>query len=61
MKEEYTLAFETMNDEKKWDLGDGIFVEDLMYKYSSCDFEHLAHSFILDVRDSCWKKIFTPT
>ncbi|KAI7855137.1 hypothetical protein BDC45DRAFT_534824 [Circinella umbellata] len=38
MKEEYTLSFEAMDDEK-----------------------NLAHSFILDVHDPCWKKIFTPT
>ena len=40
MKEEYKLRFEALEDEKKWDLGNGVFVEDLMYEYgSTCDFE----------------------
>ncbi|KAI7849966.1 hypothetical protein BDC45DRAFT_573466 [Circinella umbellata] len=60
MKEEYKIRFEALKNEKKWDLGNGVFVEDLMYEYgSNCDFEHLAHSFILDIHDPCWKNVFT--
>ncbi|KAI7852142.1 hypothetical protein BDC45DRAFT_607635 [Circinella umbellata] len=54
MKEEYKRAFEELDDDKKWCLDDGTRVEDVIYAYGEkCDYEHLAHSFILDTEDKC--------
>lgn len=35
MKEDYKSSYETMDDEDKWLLNDGLYVEDLMYEYGS--------------------------
>ncbi|KAI7849196.1 hypothetical protein BDC45DRAFT_290915 [Circinella umbellata] len=46
---------------KKWDLGNGVYAEDLVYEYgANCNYEKFpSHSFIIDVDDNCWKEIFT--
>ena len=40
MKSKYQETFEEMKNEKKWDLGNGVYVEDLVYKYgANCNYE----------------------
>ena len=40
MREEYKLAFEKLDDHKKWRLSDGTKVEDIIYAYGAdCDYE----------------------
>ncbi|KAI9481115.1 MAG: hypothetical protein EXX96DRAFT_595072 [Benjaminiella poitrasii] len=43
----------------KWMLKSGRYVEDLMYeKIKNFKYEHLGHSFVLDVTDDMWKDVF---
>ncbi|KAI7858896.1 hypothetical protein BDC45DRAFT_531431 [Circinella umbellata] len=57
---EYRKAFEALEDSQKWDLGNGVYVEDLMYEFgASCTHEHLSHSFILDPEDPVYKDVFS--
>ncbi|KAI9276802.1 hypothetical protein BDA99DRAFT_531900 [Phascolomyces articulosus] len=61
MKKQYDATFRHLNDKKKWCLGDNVSVEDLIYQYGLiCEYEHAAHSFILDEDDTYWKDVFTP-
>ncbi|KAG2226969.1 hypothetical protein INT45_006376 [Circinella minor] len=61
MKNNFKETFDKLKDENKWCLKDGVKVEDVMYRYgASCDYEHAAHSFILNVDDPCWQTCFSP-
>lgn len=43
MKETFKKKFEAMNTENKWQLREGVYVEDLMYEFGkNCDFEKYA-------------------
>ncbi|KAI9246907.1 hypothetical protein BDA99DRAFT_526464 [Phascolomyces articulosus] len=60
MLEEYKDTFKGLDDSSKWDLGDGVYVEDILYQHGlTCTHEHLSHSFILDIDDPNIKKLFT--
>ncbi|KAI7848558.1 hypothetical protein BDC45DRAFT_306097 [Circinella umbellata] len=49
-----------MDDGNKWELREGVFVEDIMYEYGkNCTHEHAAHSFILNTSDPCWENVFS--
>ncbi|KAI8144656.1 hypothetical protein BJV82DRAFT_54720 [Fennellomyces sp. T-0311] len=62
-KDEFERKFRALEDSKKWKLRDGVYVEDIMYKFGTkCTHEHPVHSFILNVDDKCWEEEsdFTP-
>ncbi|KAG2219248.1 hypothetical protein INT45_009856 [Circinella minor] len=51
-----------MDSSKKWKIEEGVVVEDKIYEFvKTCNYEHAAHSFILDLGDPCWKSGFTPS
>ncbi|KAI7851170.1 hypothetical protein BDC45DRAFT_572256 [Circinella umbellata] len=48
-----------MDDKKKWDLRNKVYVEDLVYKYGvESAYEHPSHPFLLDMDDKCWEEVF---
>ncbi|KAL0077835.1 hypothetical protein J3Q64DRAFT_1641223 [Phycomyces blakesleeanus] len=52
-----------MRNEEKWELSDGVYVEDVLYKFGMrCSFEHLCHSWIIDPDDKTYSKykVFSP-
>ncbi|KAI8142738.1 hypothetical protein BJV82DRAFT_579321 [Fennellomyces sp. T-0311] len=56
-KAEFEQKFKAMKDDKKWKLRDGVYVEDVMYKFGmKSTHEHPVHSFILNVSDKCWEE-----
>ncbi|RIB09056.1 hypothetical protein C2G38_1981881 [Gigaspora rosea] len=49
-----------MNDQSKWRLSTRKYVEDALFNFAmSANFEHLAHSFIIDPDDKTYESIFT--
>ncbi|CAG8579004.1 568_t:CDS:10 [Paraglomus brasilianum] len=56
---EYTQQYEDMDDKYKWKLESGRRVEDVLYEFGcSRQFEHLAHSFTIDLDDRQMKSLF---
>ncbi|KAG1051641.1 hypothetical protein G6F43_006164 [Rhizopus delemar] len=54
---EFDKVFNNINN--KWVLKSGRNVEDLMYeKIKDFKYEHLGHSFVLDVTDDIWRNVF---
>ncbi|KAI7907456.1 uncharacterized protein BX663DRAFT_864 [Cokeromyces recurvatus] len=54
------MMYESLDVSKMWTLSTGKIVEKQMALFaSSCIYEHLAHSLILDVSDSIWTEYFT--
>ncbi|KAG0767010.1 hypothetical protein G6F57_006055 [Rhizopus arrhizus] len=54
---EFDKIYNNINN--KWMLKSGRYVEDLMYeKIKDFKYEHLGHSFVLDVTDDIWKDVF---
>ncbi|KAG1524874.1 hypothetical protein G6F45_003749 [Rhizopus arrhizus] len=54
---EFDKIFNNINN--KWVLKSGRNVEDLMYeKIKGFKYEHLGHSFVLDVTDDIWRNVF---
>ncbi|CAG8683761.1 8493_t:CDS:2, partial [Rhizophagus irregularis] len=59
---EFERTFQGMRKEKKWFLESGKCVEDELYAFGKqCQFEHLAHSFVIDPDDETYyqNKVFT--
>ncbi|EPB80999.1 hypothetical protein HMPREF1544_12313 [Mucor circinelloides 1006PhL] len=49
-----------LDKSKMWKLSSGTLVEEQMMKLAiTKDHEHLCHSLLMDVRDSCWKEYFS--
>lgn len=59
-KDRITMHMESIEEENKWDLESGRFVEDqmLLLIKKSC-YEHLAHSLIMDPSDKVWEGFLT--
>lgn len=59
-KEKIISLYKQMDETKMWKLSTGKLVELQMLKMvESCNFEHPAHSFILDTEDENWMEYFT--
>ncbi|KAI7857608.1 hypothetical protein BDC45DRAFT_532449 [Circinella umbellata] len=59
-KASFEAKYENMAQEKMWEVEEGVFVEKKMYEYGiTLPYEHGVHSFILNVADPCWEKVFT--
>ncbi|KAG2227171.1 hypothetical protein INT45_003901 [Circinella minor] len=57
--ESFEEKYRSMDNDSKWKLGD-VFVEDIIYEYAKgLKYEHAAHSFILNLADKRWQKVFT--
>ncbi|KAI8387381.1 hypothetical protein BD560DRAFT_382294 [Blakeslea trispora] len=58
--EAFEQAYRALEEDKKWKLKDGVYVEDVLYSYAiNLDHESAAHSFILDLEDAEVKKCFS--
>ncbi|KAI8082662.1 uncharacterized protein B0P05DRAFT_570879 [Gilbertella persicaria] len=56
-REQVQLAFEIMDDQKKWKLTTGKYLEDVVYQLSNqYSYENLSHSWIVDLDDTNYKK-----
>ncbi|CAO3652583.1 unnamed protein product [Cunninghamella echinulata] len=57
---EIKVAYDSMDESKKWKLSTGTCVEDVMKKLAiECKYEHPVHSMILDTSDIIWIDHFT--
>ncbi|KAF7732730.1 hypothetical protein EC973_000001 [Apophysomyces ossiformis] len=57
--ENFERKYRDLDPARKWKLGSGIFVEDKMLEFArTCQYEHPAHSLILDLDDPCWGTVF---
>ncbi|CAG8633134.1 7560_t:CDS:2, partial [Funneliformis caledonium] len=57
---EYQEMYENMNEELKWRLKSGRYVEDVIYEFGCLhQFEDLSHSFIIDLEDCQIMGLFT--
>ncbi|KAF0354455.1 hypothetical protein F8M41_014994 [Gigaspora margarita] len=60
MKEEMVYAYTKMETQSKWRLSTGKYVEDALFNFAmTANYEHLAHSFIIDPDDETYNLIFT--
>ncbi|PKC10053.1 hypothetical protein RhiirA5_272604 [Rhizophagus irregularis] len=58
--EQFESSYKGLDDEKKWILGSGNKVEDIIYKYGSkLKYENLVHSFVLDTDDKKIRDLFS--
>ncbi|KAI8142746.1 hypothetical protein BJV82DRAFT_614151 [Fennellomyces sp. T-0311] len=58
-RSEFDRTYNAMKKEDKWEIRDGVYVEDIMYNFGTrATHEHPAHSFILNLSDPCWEQEF---
>ncbi|CAG8484948.1 10822_t:CDS:2 [Funneliformis caledonium] len=60
MKKEIEFIYRKMETQSKWRLSTGKYVEDSLFDFGMvANYEHLAHSFIIDPDDETYNSIFT--
>ncbi|RGB21936.1 hypothetical protein C1646_776959 [Rhizophagus diaphanus] len=60
MKDEINCIYRKMETRSKWRLSTGKYVEDALFDFGmAAEYEHLAHSFIIDPDDETYNSIFT--